>query len=97
MLGDALGYAGRDCAKLWRDADGAVLAVRENPSLLHEAIPPDLWPGVLERAGWASDAELADVHQDFTISRGRLTLFFGRRPGRAAVPASLFWELLRWR
>ena len=59
VLGDALGWGDDDCAKLWRGRDDAVLAVRENPSLLHEAIPANLWPSVLERAGWANDTELA--------------------------------------
>jgi hypothetical protein len=60
VLGDALGHAGRDCAKLWRNRDGAVLAVRENVSLLHKAIPSELWRGVIERAGWASETELVE-------------------------------------
>ena len=60
VMSDALGYGDDDCAKLWRDRADAVLAVRENVSLLRKALlPRGLWPSVLERASWSSEAELA--------------------------------------
>jgi hypothetical protein len=58
VLMDTLGFADDDCARLWRDKRGNVRAVQENVRLLREVVPSERWAYVLERSGWASEAEL---------------------------------------